>query len=112
MQKTMIIENFKPRWGHHCITNSLKQIFEFNNYPLSESMLFGLGSGLSFVHVNLAKAPIISERIKPLELEKNISDRIGIKIQAKTPKNYTIRVIAKVLCLAKRSHFRHHHYLW
>jgi hypothetical protein len=84
----MIIENFIPRGGHHCITNSLKQIFEFNNYPLSESMLFGLGSGLGFVYVNLANAPMISGRIKPLELERNISDRIGIKIQPKASKNY------------------------
>lgn len=90
MHRKMIIENFKPRGGYHCITNSLKQIFEFNNYPLTESMLFGLGSGLSFVYVNLAKAPMISGRIKPLELEKNISDRLGIKIQAKTPKDYTV----------------------
>lgn len=84
----MIIENFVPRGGHHCITSSLKQIFEFNNHPISESMLFGLGSGLSFVYVNLANAPMISGRIKPIELEQNISNRIGAKIQAKTPKDY------------------------
>jgi hypothetical protein len=84
----MIIENFKPRGGHHCITNSLKQIFEFNNYPISEPMLFGLGSCLSFVYINLANSPMISGRIKLPDSEQNIYDRIGIKIQNKSPKDY------------------------
>jgi hypothetical protein len=90
MKKNMLIENFMPRGGHHCITNSLKQIFEFNNSPISEAMLFGLGSGLSFVYVNLANAPMISGRIKPLALERNISDRLGVTIQPKTPKNSAV----------------------
>jgi len=83
----MIITNFKPEGGHHCITNSLKQIFIYNDYPISEQMLFGIGSGLGFVYVNLANAPMISGRIKPFEFEKNISDRLGIKIQVKKPKD-------------------------
>ena len=85
----MIIENFKPQGGHHCITNSLKQIFGFYNYPISEAMLFGLGAGLGFVYVNLANSPMISGRIKPLELEQNISNSLGISIKIKKPKDKT-----------------------
>jgi len=86
----MIIENFLPKGGNHCITNSLKQIFEFYEYPISEEMLFGLGSGLGFVYVNLASAPMISCRIKPIEFENNISEIIGIGIKVKKPKNAQI----------------------
>ncbi len=83
----MIIEKFIPRGGHHCITNSLSQIFAFHGYPISEQLLFGLGSGLGFVYVNLSGAPMISGRIKPVEFENNISQRLGIGIKVKKPKN-------------------------
>lgn len=84
----MIIKSFKPFGGHHCITNSLRQIFEYNKFQISEQMLFGIGSGLGFVYVNLANSPMISCRIKPLELEQNISNRLKISIKPKTPTNY------------------------
>jgi hypothetical protein len=32
--KSKIIEEFKPSGGNHCITNSLKQIFEYYGYPI------------------------------------------------------------------------------
>ena len=34
-----------PQGGKHCITNSLKQIFSYYGYLLSEEMMFGLASG-------------------------------------------------------------------
>lgn len=80
----MVMENFQPRGGHHCITNSLRQIFEFNSYPISEPMLFGLG----FVYINLADSPMISGRTKLPEFEQNIHSRIGVKILTKSPKDY------------------------
>lgn len=83
----MIVENFRPQGGHHCITNSLKQIFEFNNYPLSESMLLGLGSGLGFIYLNLADTPMIAGREKIGVFEKNLENRTNIKIRIKKPKN-------------------------
>ncbi|MFT3920177.1 BtrH N-terminal domain-containing protein [Cloacibacterium sp.] len=86
----MIIENFLPQGGHHCITNSLKQIFEFNNYPISEPMLLGLGSGLGFVYINLANSPMIAGREKIGVYETNLENRTGIKIRIKTPKNEEI----------------------
>ena len=83
----MVIEKFTPTGGYHCITNSLKQVFEFYNYPISEQMLFGLGSGIGFVYVNLGNAPMISCRIRPIEFENNISERLSIGIKVKRPKN-------------------------
>ena len=75
-----IIENFIPEGGHHCITNSLKQLFKFEDFPISEEMLFGLGGGLGFVYVNLSDSPMVSCRIKPLEFEEKLSKRLGVEI--------------------------------
>lgn len=82
-----VIDNFKTTGGHHCITNSLKQIFTYYDCPLSEEMIFGIGSGLGFVYVNLANSPMISCRIKPFEFEKNIEEAIGVEIKVKSSKN-------------------------
>lgn len=88
--KLKIVNNFKPQGGYHCITNSLKQIFSFNDYPLSEEMLFGIGSGLGFVYVNLANSPMISCRIKPFKFEENIGQRLNIDIKVKSSINSDI----------------------
>jgi hypothetical protein len=50
-------------------------------------MLFGLGSGLAFVYINLAISPMIAGREKIGVFETNISNRTGIKIQLKKPKD-------------------------
>ncbi len=43
-----IIEDFIPQGGKHCITNALKQVLSYYDYPISEAMIFGIASGLSF----------------------------------------------------------------
>ncbi|MCR1928663.1 BtrH N-terminal domain-containing protein [Enterococcus gallinarum] len=63
-----VIENFIPQGGKHCITNSLKQIFSYYNYPMSEEMIFGIASGLSFLYINQAYSPMIR---KYLNLRKS-----------------------------------------
>lgn len=82
-----IISKFEPQSGYHCITNSLKQIFNYYNYPLSEEMIFGLGQGLHFVYINLSSSPLISGRIKPIEFENNLEKSAGISIKISQPKN-------------------------
>ncbi|HEX3076738.1 MAG TPA: BtrH N-terminal domain-containing protein [Lachnospiraceae bacterium] len=47
-----IVDDFKTSDGKHCVTTAIKQVFEYNNYPLTEEMIFGIGSGLSFVYRN------------------------------------------------------------
>jgi hypothetical protein len=86
MQK--IIEKFIPQGGKHCITNSLKQIFDFYGCPLSEDMLFGIGDGLDFTYINLASAPMVSGRVKIMEFEETLSKRLGISIRVKQSKDY------------------------
>lgn len=83
-----IIDDFKTSGGKHCITTALKQVFEYYNYPLTEEMIFGIGSGLSFVYINLAKSPMVSGRIKPFEFENRLAERLNIEIKCKSSSNY------------------------
>lgn len=82
-----IIKTFKPLGGRHCITTSLMQIFKHNGIDITESMLFGLGAGLSWFYMeNKAMPfPIISGRIKPLLFEENISKALNIEMKINQP---------------------------
>jgi len=84
-----VIEDFKPQGGKHCITNSLKQVFNYYGHPLSEEMLFGIGEGLDFTYIGLANAPMVSGRSKIREFEKILSTRLGIKVRIKQNKDYS-----------------------
>ena len=75
MKKT--VDNFQPAGGMHCITNAMKQIFNFYGHPLSEEMLFGLGEGLDFAYINMAHSPMVSGRSKIMEFEGILSKRLG-----------------------------------
>lgn len=83
-----IINDFKTSGGKHCITTALKQVFEYYNCPLTEEMIFGIGSGLSFVYINLTKSPMVSGRIKPFEFEKRLAERLNIEIKCKSSSKY------------------------
>lgn len=77
-----IISDFKPLSGRHCITNSLRQLFVYNGHDLSEAMIFGMGSGLSWFYMEnkAAPFPIISGRTKPLDFEHKLAENMGIQI--------------------------------
>lgn len=83
-----VVENFIPQGGKHCITNSLKQIFSYYGYPLSEEMMFGLASGLSFLYLNQSSSPMVNGRTKVFEFEKKLADRLNISIQCKSGSDY------------------------
>lgn len=83
-----VVENFIPQGGKHCITNSLKQIFSYYGYPLSEEMMFGLASGLSFLYLNQSSSPMVNGRTKVFEFEKKLADRLNISIQCKSSSDY------------------------
>lgn len=83
-----IVKNFNPTGGKHCITNSLKQVFDYHGYRLSEEMLFGLGAGLNFLYINLKDAPMVNGRIKVFEFEEKLAQRLNIKIYCREPKAY------------------------
>ena len=41
---------FRSLQTHHCVTGSMRHIYEFHGYPISEELLLGLGSGVGFVY--------------------------------------------------------------
>lgn len=84
-----IINTFLPQGGKHCITNSLKQIFNFYGIIISEEMLFGIASGLSFLYLNQANSPMICGRTKVFEFENKLANRLNITIKCKSGKNYS-----------------------
>lgn len=86
MQK--VVKDFIPQGGKHCITNSLKQIFSYYGYPLSEEMMFGLASGLSFLYLNQSSSPMVNGRTKVFEFEKKLADRLNISVQCKSGSDY------------------------
>lgn len=100
---SFIIEDFKPSGGKHCITNALKQVFDYYHCPLSEAMLFGIGSGLAFTYINLASSPMISGRSKPIEFEERLAKRLVISLKCRQPKNYPI-ALAKIKKLIQQNH--------
>lgn len=81
-----VVKGFKPLGGQHCITNALRQVFEFYHCPISEAMLFGIGSGLGFTYINLANSPMISGRTKPFDFEEKIAKRLKVQIKLKKSK--------------------------
>ena len=83
-----IVKNFKTQGGKHCITNSLKQIFTYYGYAMSEEMMFGLASGLSFLYINQSASPMINGRTKVFEFERKLAERLNIKIGCRSGKDY------------------------
>ncbi|MER7246909.1 BtrH N-terminal domain-containing protein [Kribbella sp. NPDC000426] len=71
---------------HHCVTGSLKHIYDFHGYPISEELLLGLGRGLGFVYFHFKGAdPFYGGRANhasPREegLEKTAGRRTGVAV--------------------------------
>jgi len=75
---------------HHCVTGSLRHIYEHHGCPISEDLLLGLGRGLGFVYFHIAGLdPFYGGRAnvaRPGEegLEKTAGRRTGIGVEAHT----------------------------
>ena len=85
-----IIKGFPATGGRHCITSALKQIFAYYRIDISEAMLLGLGSGLSFMYLNGKDSPMVSGRTKVFELEEKLAQRLNVELVCKKPKNYEV----------------------
>jgi hypothetical protein len=75
---------------HHCVTGSLRHIYEHHGYPISEDLLLGLGRGLGFVYFHIGDLdPFYGGRAnfaRPGEegLEITVGRRTGVKVTAHT----------------------------
>jgi uncharacterized protein DUF4872/butirosin biosynthesis protein H-like len=72
----------------HCVTGSLKHIYDCHGYPVSEDLLLGLGRGLGFVYFHIKGTdPFYGGRAnvaRPGEegLEKTVGRRTGVTVKS------------------------------
>ena len=70
--------------AHHCVTGSLKRVYDYHRYPISEDLLLGLGRGLGFAYFHIRGTdPFYGGRAnfagpKDEGLEKTAGRRTGV----------------------------------
>ena len=71
---------------HHCVTGSMRHVYVYNDYPISEELLLGLGGGVGFVYWHAkGQPPFIGGRGNARgEFEPLAGQRTGVKIEAHT----------------------------
>jgi Domain of unknown function (DUF4872)/Butirosin biosynthesis protein H, N-terminal len=73
---------------HHCVTGSLKHIYDYHGFAVSEDLLLGLGRGLGFVYFHFKGTdPFYGGRANlagPSEegLEKTAGRRTGVAVES------------------------------
>ncbi len=73
---------------HHCVTGSLKHVYDYHGFPISEDLLLGLGRGLGFTYFHIKGAdPFYGGRAnigRPGEegLEKTAGRRTGVAVES------------------------------
>ncbi|SEC50234.1 BtrH N-terminal domain-containing protein [Streptomyces melanosporofaciens] len=76
------------RGAQHCETSALGVLLRHQGLDLSEPMLFGLGSGLSFIYWDSKSMgfPFLGGRVKPFELTRNLATglRLDLLVQETT----------------------------
>ena len=80
------IEKFKIFDTHHCATGSMRHVYEFNGYPISEDLLLGLGAGVGFSYWHFkGQPPFMGGRAMPKpSMEEWAGQRTGVKIKLHT----------------------------
>ncbi|GAA0943307.1 BtrH N-terminal domain-containing protein [Actinocorallia libanotica] len=76
------VEGVDARGGRHCETTALGVLLRHEGLDLSEPMLFGLGSGLSFLYWDGKSMdfPFLAGRVKPFELTRNLASALGLEL--------------------------------
>ncbi|MBC2903729.1 BtrH N-terminal domain-containing protein [Streptomyces cupreus] len=77
-----MVKDIDARGMQHCETTALGVLLRHEGLDLSEPMLFGLGSGLSFIYWD-SKAmgfPFLGGRVKPFELTRNLAAVLGLEL--------------------------------
>ncbi|MGW7684803.1 BtrH N-terminal domain-containing protein [Kribbella sp. NPDC054772] len=67
---------------HHCETTALGVLLRHQGIDLSEPMIFGLGSGLSFIYWDSKHFdfPFLGGRVKPFELTRNLARTLDLEL--------------------------------
>ncbi|MFC9753761.1 BtrH N-terminal domain-containing protein [Streptomyces sp. NPDC056921] len=76
------LTDIDARGTQHCETTALGVLLRHQGLDLSEPMLFGLGSGLSFIYwdgKNMA-FPFLGGRVKPFDLTRRLATGLGLEL--------------------------------
>ncbi|MEV0296179.1 BtrH N-terminal domain-containing protein [Nocardia sp. NPDC050710] len=97
---TTVID-IETRDTQHCETTALGVLLRQQGLDLSEPMLFGLGSGLSFVYWDSKTMgfPFLGGRVKPLDLTRNLTTRVGLELlvqETTSPRRAWENVVAPI----------------
>ena len=78
-----MVKDVDVRGMQHCETTALGVLLRHEGLDLSEPMLFGLGSGLSFIYWDSKSMdfPFLGGRVKPFELTRNLAALLGLELQ-------------------------------
>ncbi|MFD3545824.1 BtrH N-terminal domain-containing protein [Streptomyces sp. NPDC058655] len=77
-----MVEDIDARGMQHCETTALGVLLRHEGLDLSEPMLFGLGSGLSFIYWDSKSMgfPFLGGRVKPFELTRRLAAVLGLEL--------------------------------
>ncbi|TDC96454.1 DUF4872 domain-containing protein [Nonomuraea deserti] len=80
-----IVKDVEARGLRHCETTALGTLLRHDGLDLSEPMLFGLGSGLSFLYWDSKGMafPFLAGRVRPFDLTRNLAARLGLTLLVK-----------------------------
>lgn len=78
------LAGFESLETHHCVSGSMRHVYAYNDHPISEDMLLGIGAGVSFSYWHFKGAPpFIGGRGMPKpSMEEIAGQRTGVTIQA------------------------------
>jgi hypothetical protein len=112
-----IINNYPHQRGIHCETGSIKNMLTFHGFNISETMIFGIGSGYDFMHFpfpmfNGCETPlfrntpgkIFSQFSKRMRIKRKISrflnsDKAMKVLDSLLEKNIPVAVVVEILLL-------------
>ncbi|MFE7743536.1 BtrH N-terminal domain-containing protein [Nocardia sp. NPDC057455] len=79
------VTDIDARGTQHCETTALGVLLRHLGIDLSEPMLFGLGSGLSFIYWDSKNLgfPFLGGRIKPFDLTRNLATGLGLELSVR-----------------------------
>ncbi|MGW4048973.1 BtrH N-terminal domain-containing protein [Streptomyces sp. NPDC004721] len=89
------------RCTQHCETTALGVLLRHQGLDLTEPMLFGLGSGLSFIYWDSKNMsfPFLGGRVKPFDLTRNLATRLGLELlvqETTSPRRAWENVVAPI----------------
>jgi hypothetical protein len=89
------------RGTQHCETSALGVLLRHQGLDLSEPMLFGLGSGLSFIYWDSKNMgfPFLGGRVRPFDLTRNLAARLKLELlvqETTSPRRAWENVVAPI----------------